>query len=180
MKEIINDLMEKKIGVFPCDTVWGLVGVLDDKVAKKIQEIKHRKEPKPLICLLKNKNELEKYASELTEYTHDLIEQNWPGPLSIIVKKREVISNQITAGKDTICFRVPNFEPLNHLLNQIDRPLISTSCNLEGQSTIQSIDQIDPLIISEVSFIYDKAVPKEGVASKIIECTGPEPKVLRK
>ena len=179
MKQIIDALLNKKIGIFPCDTVWGLIGILDDSVAKTIQEIKHRKDPKPLICLIKDKGQLKKYARDITDYTYDIINDQWPGPVSIIVNKTEQVSNAVTAGKETICLRVPDFSPLNQLLNEIKQPIISTSCNLTTQETPKKIEQIDPFIISNTSFIYDKDEPKEGVASKIIDCTGKSPIVIR-
>jgi L-threonylcarbamoyladenylate synthase len=179
MKQIIDALLNKKIGIFPCDTVWGIIGILDDSVAKTIQEIKHRKNPKPLICLIKDKNQLEKYAKNITGYTYDIINDQWPGSLSIIVNKADSISNTVTAGKESVCLRVPDFEPLNQLLNEIDQPIISTSCNLTNKEIPKKIEQIDPLIIDNISFFYDKAEPKEGVASKIIDCTGNNPIVVR-
>ena len=179
MKLIIDKLLEKKVGIFPCDTVWGLIGILDDSVAKKIQEIKHRKDPKPLICLIKDKHQLEKYATNISPFTYEIIEEEWPGPLSIIVKKREVVSDAVTAGKDTICLRVPRFEPLNQLLDELDQPIISTSCNITNQTTPDILENIDPEIKSRCTFIYDKVEPKEGAATKIIDCTGVSPKIIR-
>ncbi|MFC1617522.1 L-threonylcarbamoyladenylate synthase, partial [Candidatus Margulisiibacteriota bacterium] len=147
LNKICDDLKAKKIGVFPCDTIWGLIGIMDLEVIQKVFELKKRDQNQPFLILIPNIKTLTTLAEEIPDCAKELIKKYWPGPLTIIFKKNKAIDPKFTAQKDTIAIRYPKFIPLNFLLDKINRPLISTSVNISKHEAISSLKDIPNSIL---------------------------------
>ena len=117
----IQLLQKESVVAMPTETVYGLAGnIYSQKAIRSIFELKNRPMYNPLIVHLKSYTELEKVAANIPDKARLLAGTFWPGPLTLVLKKQDNISDLITAGKDTVAVRVPNHPVALALLNQLD------------------------------------------------------------
>lgn len=179
ISEISKQLLEGKVGVFPHDTIWGLIGIVSSTVVERIAQLKDRPPDQPFLLLIPNLDFLP-YCTEGVEKIYWKFIQNlWPGPYTLIFKKNKSIPDWVTAGKPTIAIRLPAFSPLNSLLNKVNRPILSTSVNKSSQKQMQTLQDGDKDILNNVDFIYKGFEPFSNEASTIIDCSNKIPKILR-
>ena len=179
LQAITNALKQNKVGIFPCDTIWGLIGRLNLEVIQRIADIKQRPIDKPFLFLIPSLDFVPQLAADIPQSAEKLMQQYWPGPLTIILNKHQNVSSEFTAQQPTIGLRYPNFQPLNELLDNLQEPLISTSVNLNQQEAITNIEDLPEEIKQHVDFIYTNHQPPLTQASTIVNCTTDKPFVLR-
>lgn len=174
--EVINN---GDIAVVPTDTVYGIIGdALNIDVIHKVYEVKKRDYSKPLILMVSSINMLERYVDTINELERKLIKKYWPGKLTILFKKNEKISNLITSGSDLVGIRFPDNIELVELIEKIDKPLISTSCNISSKEVITSIDMLEEDISKYVSYIYDGGI-LSNTSSTIVKVNNKDVEILR-
>lgn len=167
-----------KVGLLPTDTLWGLSGLAVAEVAQRIQSLKHRDEPKPLILLVDDLTCMSAWLQPLTESQQRFCARHWPGPVTVLLPVTEQAPVHITAGKPTVGVRIPAVPRLRALLALLGQPLISTSANLTGEPPAN-----DPLVLAHqwgaaVDFCVDWDNPR-GQASAIWDLSQEPPKQLR-
>jgi L-threonylcarbamoyladenylate synthase len=167
---IARTLRRQNIGVIPSDTLWGISGLACSNVAQRIQLIKNRRTPKPLILLIHTLAQLSEWIAPLTEIQQQLCDAHWPGPVTLLLPASEHAPHAITSGLPTLGVRMPAHPPLRELLIQLDRPLISTSANLAGEPAPKHRGDIHPDILSLVAFQVDWEDPP-GTVSLILDIT---------
>jgi L-threonylcarbamoyladenylate synthase len=168
--EIAKRLKNGDIGLFPCDTIWGLIGSMTAESAAKINKIKQRQTPQPFILLAQDTgvaNSLGHFAPEQSP----LIDFCWPGPVTLITTKTDLVPDYITAGAKTVGLRVPDSAALLVLLNLLGAPLISSSANITNQRIPKNKSHISADIKSQADFFFDKIEPFWGNESTIINCS---------
>lgn len=180
LSPIAKKLKENAIGIFPCDTIFGLIGRMDVAVIQKIAQIKNREATQPFIILIPNIRFLDTLVDSISESAQKYINQYWPGPLTIIFNKHTSISSEYTGGRNTIGIRYPLFEPLNVILNELKEPLISTSVNESGEKPPILFSEISNNIKQKVDFIYNQDIPLIKKESSIIDCSVEPPIIIRK
>lgn len=175
---IARTLRKQNIGLIPSDTLWGISGIACSNVAQRIQLIKNRQTPKPLILLIHTLAQLAEWIHPLTDMQQQLCNANWPGPVTLLLPASENAPYAITCGLPTLGVRMPADPPLRELLIQVDRPLISTSANLAGQPAPKHHSDIHSDILSLVAFQVDWKDPP-GTASLILDITQAPPTRVR-
>ncbi|MEM8584017.1 MAG: L-threonylcarbamoyladenylate synthase [Bacteroidota bacterium] len=158
----------------PTETVYGLAAnALNPKAVARIFEAKQRPSFDPLIIHIPDQSKLDKYASQIPDKAQKLAEQLWPGPLTMVLPKRDVIPDLVTSGLDTVAIRSPR-HPLTHqLLQSLDFPLAAPSANPFGYlSPTQPAHVADQLGL-EVDYILDGGPAKVGLESTIISFSDP-------
>jgi tRNA threonylcarbamoyl adenosine modification protein (Sua5/YciO/YrdC/YwlC family) len=131
--------------VCPTDTIYGLscsVSIL--RAVKKIHLIKQREEKKPFLILVSSQAMLKKYC-QVTRKQLDYLKKIWPGPVSVILKKKPNLSPIITGGRDSVGVRLPKDDFLIKIIKSLGEPLVSTSLNLSGQEVILDVKQVDSI-----------------------------------
>jgi len=171
-------MRKQNIGLLPSDTLWGISGIACADVAKRIQLIKNRHTPKPLILLIHSLEQIAEWLQPLTPMQQQLCDAYWPGPVTLLLPASESAPEALTAGLPTLGIRMPAHPPLRDLLIAVDRPLISTSANLAGQPAPKHRDEIHPDILSLVAFQVDWEDPP-GTASLILDVTQDPPVRVR-
>ena len=122
-----------KIGIFPTDTVYGLgCNALDDDSIMKLFKLKSRNLSKPICVLISNLTMLQLLVDSISAEEQKLIDTFWPGPLTIIFKKKKEVSNILTSNLDTIGIRMPNNTVCLSLIEKACIPCATTSVNLSG------------------------------------------------
>ena len=81
---VAKQLNEKKVGIFPCDTIWGLIGVCEKDVVDRILDLKKRDAQKPFLVLIPHIRYLDQIAEEVSDQHVELIKKYWPGPLTLV------------------------------------------------------------------------------------------------
>ncbi len=151
--KVIND---GEIAVIPTDTVYGIIGdATNVDVIHKIYEVKKRDYSKPLILMISGIEMLERYVGEISELERQLIDKYWPGKLTILFKKNDNVNELITSGSKLVGIRYPDNKEIIELIKEIDKPLISTSCNISSKDVITSINMLEEDISKYVSYVYD-------------------------
>lgn len=153
--EIIDAIQGGEVGVIPTDTLYGLVGsALDPEVVARIYDLKRRNHAKPLIVLVAEIDDIERFGVILSDTLRTQLEQYWPGPYSIILPTIDEEFSYLDRGTHTIAFRLPDDEELRDLLRQTG-PLVAPSANVEGDAPARSIDIARKYFGSDAAFYVD-------------------------
>lgn len=174
--EVINN---SNIAVVPTDTVYGIIGdATNIDVIHKVYEVKKRDYSKPLILMVSSIDMLEKYVLEINDIEKKLIDKYWPGKLTILFKKNNNIDDLITSGSNLVGIRYPDNKELNELMDKLNKPLISTSCNISSKEVITSIDMLEEDISKHVSYVYDGGILSD-TSSTIVRVNDGKIEIIR-
>ncbi len=158
----------KLVGI-PTETVYGLAAnALDENAVMQIFKAKNRPVFDPLIVHISSTKEVEKYAMEIPDVAFALMEKFWPGPLTILLKKKSIIPDLVTSGLDTVAIRVPNHPLTLELLNAIDFPLAAPSANPFGYISPTTAQHVADQLSDKISYILDGGACKVGIESTIV------------
>jgi L-threonylcarbamoyladenylate synthase len=167
-----------RIFIYPTDTIYGIGGnPFDEKVVKRISDIKGRNEKKQFVWLISDFENLLNYVDVTFENHIDFLQRIWPGPVSVVLNLNDR-TKKITDFK-TIAVRVPNNNFCQKLLTEIKQPLISTSVNRSSQEPANHVEQIAEDFSREVDAIIYNSDPVQHFASTIIDLTTKQPKLIR-
>jgi L-threonylcarbamoyladenylate synthase len=167
-----------RIFIYPTDTIYGIGGnPFDKNVVKRISEIKGRNEQKQFIWLISDFENLLNYVDITFENHFDFLQKLWPGPVSAVLNLNDR-TKEITK-LDTIAVRIPNNNFCQKLLNEIRRPLISTSANRSGKDPINQIELIIENFSEDVDAIIFSSDKIQQISSTLIDLTTEQPKLIR-
>lgn len=177
---------------FPTDTVYGLgADATNPKAVKKIFKVKKRPLTNPLPVLIARKNDLFKATSpcKLTRRSHNtkkqcniikkLINKFWPGALTIVLPKKKIIPNIVTAGLPCVGVRMPASAVTLALIRALGRPLVATSANLHGKPSPRTAAAVKKYLNNKIDLILDGGKTKLGIESTVLDCTTYPPAILR-
>ncbi|MDY0101788.1 MAG: L-threonylcarbamoyladenylate synthase [Lentimicrobium sp.] len=157
IQQSLRILRKGGVILYPTDTVWGLgCDALNAKAIEKIYQIKDRPENKSLIILLSNFDELAKYVAEVPPFVEDLID-GMEGPVTVIYEKAKNLPKSIVAADGTIAIRVVKDEFCQRLIQELGKPLISSSANVSGDPTPLVFSQISLKIKDRVDYVVQLA-----------------------
>lgn len=174
-----KDSLKNKIIAFPTDTVFGVGALIDDLDAiDKIYELKQRDYSKPLAILAATIDDIIPYIKEVNPEVIKIMKQYWPGALTIIFKKQEFVSDKLTAGLDTIAFRIPNSKIALSILEKTG-PLATTSVNISGLDPLNKYEDIIKAFNDKIDFIINENEISSNVSSTIIDVSNNSIKIVR-
>lgn len=182
--EVINlaatVLRDGGIVVFPTETVYGIGAAAHSCFGPhEIFDIKVRPLEKPLPWLVENEDALDKYGVDVPEYAHNLAKAFWPGALSLVVKASDVVGKDFRADDDTVALRSPDHEVVMELIQASGGPIIATSANTSGMPAPGDFAEVEERILAAADVALDGGETAHRMASTVVECTGPEPVILR-
>jgi L-threonylcarbamoyladenylate synthase len=155
----------------PTETVYGLAAnALDPKAVLKIFEVKNRPHFDPLIVHI---------VMSVPRWAEDLSNEFWPGPLTLILPKRDNIPDIVTSGLDTVGVRMPDHPLTLSLLKRLDFPLAAPSANPFGYISPTSADHVSDQLGGEIDYILDGGSSSVGLESTIVGEVDGRPTVLR-
>ena len=169
--KIIEGLCSGKIVVLPTDTVFGLsCNAYNLDSVKKIYQIKNRPFSLPLSIAVKNKEFIYKITKNVSKKAIDVIDKYFPGQVTIILEKNELIPDIVTSGSNYVGIRIPNDTNLLYILDKLDFPIVLTSANLHGYDNCKNINEVKNQLGSQVDFIYNvsSTVCSESTIVKVI------------
>ena len=130
-----------------------------------------------MLILVSDNEMLNDYVSSTNELEKILIDNFWPGPLTIIFDKKN-ISDLLTGGLSTVGIRIPNNKEMLDIISSVGVPLLSTSVNLSGEKSATCVSNINKTMLDNVDFVYDNGECND-VPSTIIRVVNGEVKILR-
>lgn len=166
--------------IFPTETVYGLgANALDPRAAQRIYKAKGRPTDNPLIVHISDEKMLDDIAKDVSKEARLLMKAFWPGPLTMIFYKKDIVPNQTTGGLETVAVRFPSNRIARRLIEAAEVPIAAPSANISGRPSITSgkyaelemQDRVDMIILSEDS--------KLGIESTVVDMTTELPIVLR-
>ena len=169
---------------FPTETVYGLgADALNAAAVARIFEVKQRPRFDPLIVHLASVAALDRYAAEIDSRARTLAARLWPGPLTLVLPRREgagqVIPDIVTAGLPTVALRVPDQPVALAIIEAADRPVAAPSANPFGYVSPTTAAHVAEQLGAAVDLIVDGGPARVGLESTIVAFTGGGPRLLR-
>lgn len=167
---------------FPTETVYGLgADATNIAAVRKIYQIKQRPENHPLILHIADAAYLQNWVQDVPEAAWKLAEKYWPGPLTLILKRNQRVSDVVTGGQNTVGIRVPSHSMALSLLREMgrDKALAAPSANRFGRISPTTAAHVQKDLGATVDMILDGGACIIGLESTIVSFVGEHPKVLR-
>lgn len=174
----VGDLLkEGKIGVIPTDTIYGIVGsALNPQTIEEIYNLRKRAKDKPMIILISDLSDLEKFDMKPDDQTKEILKNLWPNPVSIVLSCTSEKFAYLHRGKKSLAFRMPKNKWLKDLLKQTG-PLVAPSANIEGKPVSETVEDAKKYFGNKVFYIDQGKITTRP--STLIEIKNNEVKVLR-
>lgn len=169
------------IVVFPTETVYGIgVNGLDKQAIERLYKIKKRPIDKPISLLVSDMQMIEYLAKDISDIEYRIMKSFFPGPLTIILKKKEIIPDILTANKNTVGIRMPSDKIAQKIIEYVKSPIATTSANISGNLSGIEIKDIINDFGQNVDYYIDSGKSKIGTGSTIVEVINGIPCILRK
>ena len=167
------------IGVFPTDTLYGIIGSAASRTAvERIYKVKGRNEGKPLIILIDSINQIKKFAIELSDEQKKFLDEVWPGPFSIILPCPHRQFQYLHRGTRSLAFRMPKSKKLRELLAKTG-PIVAPSANPQGLKPAHTVAEAKKYFGESVDF-YVSGGRKVGKSSRVVSLLSSKPEIIRK
>lgn len=177
--EIAEYIKAGKLVIFPTETVYGLGGnALDPNASQAIYQAKGRPSDNPLIIHIANKSDIYLYAKNIPLDAKILMDAFWPGPITFVLEKQNIVPYTTTGGLDTVAIRMPNHETALKLIKLSQTPIAAPSANLSGRPSSTTFKHVLDDFDGKVDAIIDGGDTTIGLESTVIDLTG-EPAILR-
>ncbi len=168
------------IVAIPTETVYGLAGnALRDDIVVKIFKAKNRPAFDPLICHTDSIEKIRQYVEHIPEEVVALANAFWPGPLTVLLKKKSIVPSLTTSGLEEVAFRIPNHPLTLELLSTLDFPLAAPSANPFGYISPTTAKHVQDQLGDEIPYILDGGECEVGIESTIIGFPEGRPTVYR-
>ena len=180
INKAVDLLKNADVVVFPTDTIYGIgASISQESGIKKIFEVKSRSPDKPLIIYVASFEQLEQVTQEIPESTIESLGKIWPGAMSGIFSKTEIVPPFVTSGKDTIAVRIPNHPLCLELVRQVGSPLAVTSANVSGMETGNTASEVAAQLGERVPLVLDGGSNPEQLPSTLVDFTETTAQLLR-
>ena len=177
-------LKEGRAAVFPTDTVAGIgVSVAAVPGPQELAHIKGRDAGKPVAWLVATPDALDVYGKDVPVYARELAAEGWPGALTLVVRANERVPAAFQSAEGTIGLRMSASPMAQRLIEAAGAPLAVTSANLAGEAAPLGMDALSAAFAERAeaagaAFVRTRE-RATGTASRVVDCTGPEPVTLR-
>jgi L-threonylcarbamoyladenylate synthase len=180
LEKVIALLLEDQVVAIPTETVYGLAGhALKPEVIRKIYEIKQRPGHNPLILHTLNVSTAQRFVREWPEWAEKLAAAFWPGPLTLLLPKSDVVPSELTSGSDRVAIRVPAHALTRTLLERLPFPLAAPSANPFTYISPTTAEHVYRQLAGKIPYILDGGPCAKGLESTIVGMQGSVPVVYR-
>ncbi len=165
----VDCLNKNDVVGMPTETVYGLAGnAFSEQAVRRIFEVKQRPAFNPLIVHINSAADLDTVATDIPEAALLLTRHFWPGPLTIVLKKKSCVPDLVTAGKATVAVRVPDHPVALQLLASIAYPLAAPSANPFGTISPTTAGHVDRYFGNTIPCVLDGGPCRKGIESTIV------------
>lgn len=180
LKEMGGIIKRGEIVIFPTETVYAIgTNGLDEETIKKLYKIKQRPLDKPTSLLVSDMEMVKNLARDITEKEYKLMKTFFPGPLTIILKKKDIVPNILTENTNTIGIRMPENEIARKLIEYANVPIAAPSANIANRPSGTNIENIINDFKETVDYYIDGGESKIGLGSTIVKIENNVPIILR-
>ena len=180
LKEISEIIKKGGIVVFPTETVYGIgTNGLNKDAISRLYDVKQRPKTKPISLLVSSIDMVEKVACDITNMEYKLMEKFFPGPLTIILKKKSIVPDNLTNNTDTVGIRMPDNIIAKKLIEYAKVPIATPSANISGKPSGTNIENIMENFKDKVDYYIDGGQSKLGIGSTIVKVENGYPLILR-
>lgn len=164
----------------PTETVYGLAAnALDEDAVKKIYVAKGRPSDNPLIVHISELSQWDELVEEIPESAMKLAKSYWPGPLTIILKKSDIISKTVSGSLDTVAVRMPSHPVARAIIEKAGVPLAAPSANTSGKPSPTEAKYVVEDMMGKIEAIVDSGECSVGVESTVVSLAVSPPRLLR-
>ena len=179
LEEAASIINNGGVVAFPTETVYGLgANAFDEEAVEKIFKAKGRPQDNPLIVHVANKN-IDNLVKDVPEVAKELINKFWPGPLTIILKKKDIIPYRTSANLDTVGIRMPANNIALKIIELSNTPIAAPSANISGRPSPTDVERCIEDLNGKIDYIIGGEQSNVGVESTIVDCTVNPPIILR-
>jgi len=165
-------LRRGELVAFPTDTVYGVgAHAFLEQAVKRLFRVKKRPLDLPIPLLLSEESTMEMVCTDIPPVAWRLAECFWPGGLSLVLARSQVVPDAVTAGGSTVAVRIPDYPLLRDLCRQLGAPLAATSANLHRQPPPVTADEVESVLGGYIPLILDGGACPGGVASTVLDLT---------
>ncbi len=169
LKAAVTALREGDVVAFPTETVYGLgANAQDARAVRRVFELKGRPADHPLIVHLDDARYLQRWAREVPDNAHKLMERFWPGPLTLVLPRVESVNDLVTGGQDTVAVRVPSHPMAQQLLTAFGGGIVAPSANRYGRISPTRPEHVREEFGDAVRIVLDGGECQIGLESTIV------------
>lgn len=180
LKKHAKLLSEGKTVIFPTETVYGLgANALDEDAVKKIYEAKGRPSDNPLIVHIHEKEQVHELAKDVNDNAKIVMDRFWPGPITIILNKKDIVPKTTSGGLDTVAIRMPSHKIAKEIIKQSGVPIAAPSANISGRPSPTKAQHVKDEMEGRVSGIVLGGDSNFGLESTVLDLTSDTPMILR-
>ena len=180
IKKAISILKKGGVVAYPTDTVYGLGACMTDTAAvDRIFQVKERPKGMALPVLLADRVQMESIVTSVPMSALLLVDEFFPGALTIILPKSDIVPDIITGGGRTVAFRIPDHPVPLALIKGLGKPIVGTSANLSGQPSALTAAEVQAQIGDKIDMVIDGGRCPGGIESTVIDLSGKKPVVRR-
>ena len=173
-------LQEGGLVAFPTETVYGLGGNgLDGTACEKIYIAKGRPSDNPLILHISEFEELNPIVREISPAAQKLMDAFWPGPLTMVFPKSDIVPEKATGGLDTVAVRFPSHPVARAIIKASGLPIAAPSANSSGKPSPTRASHVEFDLNGKIDMIVDGGAAEWGLESTIVDVSGEVPMILR-
>ncbi len=179
LREAASIIKAGGLVAFPTETVYGLGAcALNPKAVAKIFEVKQRPHFDPIIVHIADFKDVYRLCTKVNEKAKLLIEKFWPGPLTLVLPKSNIVPDIVTAGLDTVAIRMPSHPVALKLIKKAEVPIAAPSANLFGHLSPTTAEHVAEQLGDKIDLIIDGGKCPIGIESTVLDISN-EPIVLR-
>lgn len=180
LNEVSRLLLNDEVVAIPTETVYGLgANGLSDVAVYKIFKAKNRPQDNPLILHISDYEMMERLVYGLTDEIKLFLNNFWPGPLTVIMKKKKIIPDGVSCGLDTVAIRMPKNEVARQIIKLCDLPIAAPSANISGKPSPTNANDVFVDMNEKISAIVDGGDCIIGIESTVLDLTKKPYTILR-
>lgn len=180
LKELADLIKDGGLLAIPTETVYGLAcNGLDKKAIERVFKAKNRPMDNPLILHISKMDELDRLTVGLKEEDREILKKLWPGPLTVVLKKSDLVPMEISGGLDSVAIRMPKKKITRELIGLCDLPLAAPSANLSTKPSPTNARDVLEDMDGRIEAILDGGDCGIGLESTVVDLTGEKKTILR-
>jgi L-threonylcarbamoyladenylate synthase len=165
---------------FPTRCLYGLgADAFNADAVDRVFKIKQRPFQKPILILIERRVQLEQLVSHASLAASRIMDQFWPGGVTLVFEACDNLPHHLTAGTGKIGIRLPGHPVATAMISSLGRPITGTSANLSGESGCRRLGDLKPQLTRQLDAALDAGPLKGGTGSTVVDVTGDIPRILR-
>ena len=177
---VVRLLRSGGVVAIPTDTLYGLAAAASDvEAVKRLYRIKSRPATMAVPLLIADEGQLDAYSACVPEVARRLAQAFFPGALTLVLPKSDLVPGVVSGGGDTVALRVPDHPVPRAIARLLAGAITGTSANRSGAPSATTAQDVRHQLGSDVDMVLDGGDCRGGLASTVVDVTGPSPRILR-